>query len=101
MVDVVADDMFVAMRCFQPRRLINWTVLSDKESQSIMAPTLFLVGENEKICWAQEAAHMTPSLQITVGSYQPEIFRRNTTSLIFGAGNAGFSHGKEEASDIH
>lgn len=55
LVDVVADDMFTAMVCFKPRRLVNPTVLTDKELQSIKLPMLFFVGENEKIYPAQKA----------------------------------------------
>lgn len=55
LVDVVADDMFTAMLCFKPRRLVNPTVLTDKELQSLKLPMLFLVGENEKIYSAQKA----------------------------------------------
>jgi pimeloyl-ACP methyl ester carboxylesterase len=45
---------FLRMRCFKPIRLINPTVLADEELQSIKVPALYLVGENEKICSAQE-----------------------------------------------
>ena len=50
-----ADDAFIAMRCFKPKRLVNPTVLADDELQSIEVPALFLVGENEKIYSAQKA----------------------------------------------
>jgi pimeloyl-ACP methyl ester carboxylesterase len=43
------------MRCFKPIRLIRPTVLADVELKSIKVPTLYLVGEHEKICSAQKA----------------------------------------------
>jgi len=51
----MADDAFMAMRCFKPKRMVYPTVLQDKELQSIKVPTLYLVGENEKIYSAQKA----------------------------------------------
>jgi pimeloyl-ACP methyl ester carboxylesterase len=50
-----AEDSFVAMRSFKPRRLVNPTILSDEELGGLKMPTLFLVGENEKIYSAQSA----------------------------------------------
>ena len=47
--------MFVGLRSFKPIRLVNPTVLTDEEWQSIRVPTLFLVGENEKLYSAHEA----------------------------------------------
>lgn len=55
MVEDWADDSFMAMRCFKPKRLVNPTVLTDKELRNIKVPALYLVGEHEKICSAQEA----------------------------------------------
>jgi pimeloyl-ACP methyl ester carboxylesterase len=49
------EDSFVAMRSFKPKRMVNPTVLRDEELQSIMVPTLYLVGANERIYSAQEA----------------------------------------------
>lgn len=46
---------YMAMRCFKPKPVIDPTVLTDSELQSIKAPVLFLVGENEKIYSAQKA----------------------------------------------
>lgn len=54
-LDSVVDDTFTAMLCFKPRPLVNPTVLTDKEIQSIKLPVLFLAGENEKIYSAQKA----------------------------------------------
>ena len=51
----MADDTFMAVRCFKPRRLVNPTVLNDKELQGITVPVLYLVGENEKLYSAQKA----------------------------------------------
>jgi pimeloyl-ACP methyl ester carboxylesterase len=55
LVEEAADDIFTGLRCFKPKRLVNPTVLEDVELQSIQVPTLYLVGENERIYSAQEA----------------------------------------------
>jgi pimeloyl-ACP methyl ester carboxylesterase len=55
MVEDWADDSFLAMRSFRPKRLVNPTVLTDKDLQSLKVPVLYLVGEHEKICSAREA----------------------------------------------
>ena len=49
------DDMFLASRCFKPKHFVQPTVLKDSELRSIRVPTLYLVGENEKIYSAQKA----------------------------------------------
>lgn len=55
MVDEWAHDSFIAMRCFKPKRLVHPTVLEDEELGNLKVPTLYLVGENEKICSAHKA----------------------------------------------
>jgi len=55
MIEEITDDAFMAMRCFEPKRMVYPTVLNDTELQSIKAPALFLVGENEKIYSARKA----------------------------------------------
>jgi pimeloyl-ACP methyl ester carboxylesterase len=55
LVEEAVDGMFLGLRCFKPKRLPNPTVLEDEELQSIKVPTLYLVGENEKIYSAQQA----------------------------------------------
>ncbi|HEY31489.1 MAG TPA: alpha/beta hydrolase [Dehalococcoidia bacterium] len=54
-VEDFIDNMFIASRCFKPRRPCNPTVLEDQELQSIKVPALYVVGENEKIYSAQKA----------------------------------------------
>ncbi len=49
------NDSFLAVRCFKPKPLVNPTVLSDKELQSLKMPVLYMVGENEKIYSSLEA----------------------------------------------
>jgi len=46
---------FLSSRCFKTRRLPFMNVLSDNEWKSITIPTLFMVGENEKIYSARSA----------------------------------------------
>jgi pimeloyl-ACP methyl ester carboxylesterase len=50
-----ADAVYLGTRSFKLKRLANPTVLSNKELQGLTVPTLFLVGENEKIYSAQRA----------------------------------------------
>lgn len=54
-VDALAEDNYLGMRCFEPKRMVNPTVLSDEQLQDLEVPTLFLVGENEKIYPAHAA----------------------------------------------
>ena len=49
MADRWGNDAFVAMRCFKLKQLVNPTVFDDTELASLLPPTLFLVGENERI----------------------------------------------------
>lgn len=50
-----ADESYLALRSFKAKRMVNPTVLTDAELQNIKVPTLYLVGENEKIYSAQKA----------------------------------------------
>jgi pimeloyl-ACP methyl ester carboxylesterase len=54
-VDEIVADWEVAERCFGPLPALPGTVLEDKAWQRLRVPTLFLVGENEKIYSAQKA----------------------------------------------
>ncbi len=54
-VESAANHLWLARRCFKPRRSVIATVLEDKDLRSIKVPTLFLVGENERLYSAQEA----------------------------------------------
>ncbi|APR80167.1 putative carboxylesterase [Minicystis rosea] len=54
-VDEWTEDSFVAMRCFAPRRTVPPDLLSDDELRALRVPTLYLVGENEKIYAARDA----------------------------------------------
>ena len=51
----MADDAYMAMRCFKPKRMVYPTVLTDNELQNIKVPTLYIVGENEKLYSARKA----------------------------------------------
>ncbi len=55
LVETALDDALLARQSFKFKMPIQPTVLQDKELQSIKVPTLFLVGENEKIYSAREA----------------------------------------------
>ena len=54
-VDALAEDNYLGMRCFEPKRMVNPTVLSDEQLQDLEVPILFLVGKNEKIYSAESA----------------------------------------------
>lgn len=54
-VENIADAIFLALKCYKSKRLPNPTVLSDTELKGIEIPTLYLVGENEKIYSAKKA----------------------------------------------
>ncbi len=49
------DDVVLAFRSFKFKVPANPTIFEDEELKSIKVPTLFLIGENEKIYSAQEA----------------------------------------------
>ena len=49
------DDMLLALRCFKLKVEGPPKVLADNELQSLRVPTLYLVGEHEKIYPAQKA----------------------------------------------
>ena len=49
------DNMFIGFRCFKMKQPLNPPILKDEELQSIKVPTLYLVGENEKLYSAQKA----------------------------------------------
>jgi pimeloyl-ACP methyl ester carboxylesterase len=55
MVDEWVDEAYMATRTFKPTSLVNPHVLSNTELMHLRMPTLFLVGENEKIYSAQQA----------------------------------------------
>ena len=55
MLDEWVDEAYIATRTFKPTSLVNPHVLSNTELMHLRMPTLFLVGENEKIYSAQEA----------------------------------------------
>ena len=55
MAEDLVEQMYLAQRCFKPKMLPGPTVLTDIELQNLKVPTLYLVGENEKIYSPQEA----------------------------------------------
>jgi pimeloyl-ACP methyl ester carboxylesterase len=54
-IEEMIDDMFMALRCYKTIPIVKPTVLEDKELQDFNIPTLYLVGENEKIYSAEKA----------------------------------------------
>lgn len=55
LTDELIEDVYIGIRCFKLKMLVHPTVLSDEELQSIKAPALYLVGENEVVYPAQDA----------------------------------------------
>jgi pimeloyl-ACP methyl ester carboxylesterase len=51
----LAEEAYLATRSFKPKALVNPNVLSNSELLHLRVPTLFLVGENEKIYSAKGA----------------------------------------------
>lgn len=76
MVEEYVDISYTAMRSFKPKRLVNPDVLKDEELQSLRVPTLFLVGENEKLYSARKAI-------ARLNAVAPQV----QTKLICGAGH--------------
>ena len=54
-VEAAVDRVHLTFQCIQPRRLVAPTVLTDHELRSLRMPTLFLVGEYEKVYSAVKA----------------------------------------------
>ena len=54
-VDPAVADWEVAEHCFQPLPTVRLPVISDRALQGLRVPTVFMVGENEKIYSAQKA----------------------------------------------
>jgi pimeloyl-ACP methyl ester carboxylesterase len=48
-LNTLIDDAILGLRCFKMKMLVAPTVLTDKELEGIRVPTLFMVGEHEKI----------------------------------------------------
>jgi len=69
-VEFVAENAFLGLRCFKPKMLVNPTVLTDGELQDFKVPTLFLIGENEKIYSFEDAVlrlkNMAPHIKVEV-----------------------------------
>jgi len=55
LVENYADHIYLSQRYFKPKNLVRPTLLTDEELKSIKVPTLFMVGENEKIYSAGKA----------------------------------------------
>ena len=70
------DNMILASKYFKSKHMVAPTVLDDNELKSIKVPTLFMIGENEKIYSAQKALQR-------INSIAPQI----KTELIPGAGH--------------
>jgi len=74
------EDSYAAVRCFKPRPMVQPTVLEDGELQRLEPPTLFLVGEHEKIYDAHKAVQR---LNDVAPQIQTEIIPNAAHDLIF------------------
>jgi pimeloyl-ACP methyl ester carboxylesterase len=61
-VEASVDRALLTSRCMRPRRRIALTVLRNQEIESLRVPTLFLVGEHEKIYSAAKAVRRLNSI---------------------------------------
>ena len=76
LVEMYVDELYGAQRFFKPKSLVPPTLLSDGELEGIMVPTLFMVGENEKIFSPEKALERLRS-----------VAPRIRTELVPGAGH--------------
>jgi len=60
--DFFIENMYLGLRCFKYKMLVSPTVLTDQELKNLKMPTLFLVGENEKIYSAHQSIHRLNSV---------------------------------------
>ncbi len=69
-VDELIDDAMMGLKCYTFRMPVAPSVLTDAELQSIKVPTLFLVGENEKLYPAKNAVErlntVSPQIQTEI-----------------------------------
>ena len=69
-VDEIVADWEAAERCFQSLPTVRLPVISDRALQGLKVPTLFMVGENEKIYSAQKAVQrlnrVAPQIQAEI-----------------------------------
>ena len=54
-IEAIVNHLLLARRCFKRKRPVVATVLEDEDLRSIKVPTLFLIGENQRIYSAQKA----------------------------------------------
>jgi pimeloyl-ACP methyl ester carboxylesterase len=83
MVDEWAEESYIALRSFKPKRMAHPTVLTDAEWRRIKAPTLYLVGENEKIYSAQEAVQRLHKLHEAAPQIEAEVIPKAGHDLTF------------------
>lgn len=69
-LEEIVTDALLGLKCYKFRMPITPSVLTDNELKSIMVPTLFLVGENEKIYPARKAVerlnNLAPQIQTDI-----------------------------------
>lgn len=69
-LDELVDDAMMGLKCFKFRMPVTPSVLTDNELQGIKVPTLFLVGENEKLYPAKKAVErlntLAPQIQTEI-----------------------------------
>ena len=74
------EELYIGLRSFKPRKLPIPTVLKDHELREINIPTLYLVGENEKIYSAKHAVERLNKIAPTIST---EILPEAGHDLVF------------------
>ena len=69
-MDDLIDDAMMGLKCYKFRMPVRPTVLTDNELRQIKVPTMFLVGENEKLYPADKAVErlnkLAPQIQTEI-----------------------------------
>lgn len=94
LIDHVADNLYLAIRSFKFKMLVNPTVLRDDKLGAITVPALCVIGEKEKIYPADDAIRrirsVAPQIEVTVipnaghilTTSEPEVVNRRILEFI-------------------
>ena len=81
-LDLHVEESFLAMRCFKPVKLLNPTVLTEKEWRRIQTPILLLIGENERI-YSRNAFEVTSRINTLAPRVRTEVIPGAGHDLVF------------------
>ncbi len=100
-IDEMVEEDLLARRCFKPRNFVPPTRLTDENWKELKAPTLFLVGENDRTYSAQRAvrrlrrvapmveAKIAPNTDHYILLVNPDWVVRNTLRFLHRTRNPG------------